>query len=307
MSDTPMVLPAVPLMPPFPVGEDADLLEWARILHSSFRDLLTTTSDRIENAIMVGALTDRPDAIGMRQIFVDEKARRVYVDVFSSSAGTASWLEIPDFTGWVPSFAEGITVGDVAGGDYAVIEDDGSIQIFGDGTMWKDMISDLFGKRLNSTSGKVDYDWDENAIEFQSNGSITSANDRIGGNLEINHEFKVGSSITFKPHIHWFQDAATKYELTCRYRLQRNGEAKTTSWTTIVLTASDGDDVWTYPGSGVFNNITRFPDITITCGLSDTFQFQIARTDNLGGSMLVYFLDLHGEVSSFGSRTELEK
>lgn len=199
-----------------------------------------------------------------------------------------------------------LNVGDVSGGDYAKIETDGSVQLFGDGTMWKDMIADLFGRRLYSTAGKVDYDYDENALDFQSGGSISTTADRVGGNLEINHEFLVGTSITFKPHIHWFQDASTAYELTMRYRLQRNNAVKTTTWTSVTLTAGT-DDVYTYPGSGVFNQLSRFPDITITCGISDTIQFQVARTDSLGGNMLVYFMDLHGEVDAFGSRAEIVK
>lgn len=183
---------------------------------------------------------------------------------------------------------------------------DGSLRSRGDATMWKDMVSDLFGKRLASTAGKVDYDFDENSIRFQSGGSISVANDRVGGNQEINHEFEVGSSIAFRPHIHWFQDAATKFEITARYRIQRNGQAKTTAWTNIVLTANNGDDVWTYV-SGTLNQITRFPDIVIDCGISDTIQFQMARTDALVGDMLIYFLDLHGQVDGDGSEEEIVK
>ena len=189
---------------------------------------------------------------------------------------------------------------------YSQIDTDGTLTLTGDATAWKDMVADLFGKSLNSVSGKVSYDWDENALDFQSGGVITTAADRVQANLEINHEFKVGSSITFKPHIHWFQDAATKYVLTLKYRLQVNGSAKTATWTTITLTANDGDDVWTYT-SGTLNQITRFPDITITCAISDTIQFQVARTDSLGGNMMVYFMDLHGEVDAFGSAAELVK
>ena len=33
----------------------------------------------------------------------------------------------------------------------------------------------------------------------------------------------------------------------------------------------------------------------------------MARTDSLGGTMLVYFLDLHGEVDSDGSDDEMHK
>lgn len=183
---------------------------------------------------------------------------------------------------------------------------DGTIRYRGEATIWKDMVADLFGKRLNSTAGKVDYDWDDNAINFQSGGSLANAADRLGGNQEINHEMMVGSSVIFKPHIHWFQAATTQYELSAQYRIQRNGEAMTTTWTPITLTANDGEDVFTY-SSGILNQLTRFPDISINCSISDTLQWQMARTDSLGGSMLVYFFDLHGKVDSGGSNEEISK
>ena len=61
------------------------------------------------------------------------------------------------------------------------------------------MVGDIFGRRLYSTSGGVDYDYDNNAIVFATGGSISDANDRVGGNFELNHDLKVGTNITFKP------------------------------------------------------------------------------------------------------------
>ena len=59
----------------------------------------------------------------------------------------------------------------------------------GTSTTWIDMIMDIFGKRLNSVAGTVAYDYDENAIVFSPSGSLANANDRAGGNQEINHNF----------------------------------------------------------------------------------------------------------------------
>ncbi len=197
--------------------------------------------------------------------------------------------------------------------NYAEIAPDGSQRFRGTSTMWIDMVGDLFGKRLASTAGKVDYDYDENAVKFQSGGSISTINDRIGANLEINHQHKVGTDIVFKPHIHWFQpvvsNAVVAFELTMRYRLQRNNAEKTSSWTTVTLTAGTTDDVFDFTGEadGTYNQLSRFPDITVTCGISDTLQFQVARTDALGGDMYVYFMDLHGQVDGAGSEDELSK
>ena len=109
------------------------------------------------------------------------------------------------------------------------------------------MVSDLFGKRLNSGAGKVDYDWDENAIVFQPSGSLSTAADRVGGNQEINHQFKIGSSIVFKPHLHWWQQVTTgavdSIVFSAQWRLQRNDAAKATSWTAVSASAGTADDI----------------------------------------------------------------
>jgi len=211
-------------------------------------------------------------------------------------------------------FFSQIKSGEISAGNYFKIMEDGTIRLMGSATSWKDMVMDIFSKRLNGTSGKVDYDWNENAIKFQSGGSITTTIDRVQGNQEINYEFQVGSSIIFKPHIHWFQEVtsgvADARTLTMKYRLQKNGIAKKTTWTTVTCnTGIGGNDIFDFTGevNGFYNQLSRFPDITVDCSVSDTLQFMIARTDTDLGDMLVYFFDLHGKVDSFGSDEEIAK
>jgi len=199
---------------------------------------------------------------------------------------------------------------------------DGTVRRVGTATAWKDMVGDLFGKRLLSTSGKVDYDYDNNCIDFASGGSISVANDRVGTNIEINHEMMIGNSIVFYPHIHWFQEVvshspdvldSTAYELTLRYRLIRNGygaNLTTPEWTTLTIT-NGVDSIFDKTNAGgkeYIGQITRTNSfITIDCNISDTFQIQMARTDSLGGTMKVFFIDIQGEVDSDGSDAEITK
>ena len=120
----------------------------------------------------------------------------------------------------------------------------------------------------------VDFNTDgENTIEFNPGGVLTNTADRVGGNLEINHEYKIGTDITFKPHVHWFQAVSTGVVLpivfAMRYRLQRNGYAKTATWTTITADCgSGGDDVFDFTGEsdGLYCQISRFDDIIVDCG-----------------------------------------
>ena len=207
---------------------------------------------------------------------------------------------------------DGIKTGDSV--NYVDLNKTQGIRYYGTSTVWRDMIGDLFGKRLYSAVGTVDYDYDENAVVFSPNGGITDINDRIGSNQEINHEMKVGSSIKFKPHLHWWQqvtsNAVEALTFTARYRLQRNNAAKATSWTTITCnTGSGGDDVFdfTSESDGLYCQISRFDDITIDCEISDTIQWQMTRTDSVSGDVSVYFLDFHGEVDSNGSDEEISK
>jgi hypothetical protein len=184
----------------------------------------------------------------------------------------------------------------------------------GNSTVWKDMIADLFGRRLFDAAGKVGYDYNENAIILKASGDIGNINDRVGGNQEINHEFKLGTGITFRPHIHWWQQvtagAVVAHTFTLNWRLQRNGQAKATSWNTITCNVgSGGNDVYDFTGeaNGLYNQISRFSDITINCGISDTIQFHLTRSDANAGDIAVLFFDLHGLVDSDGSEEEIIK
>jgi hypothetical protein len=97
---------------------------------------------------------------------------------------------------------------------------------------------------------------------------------------------------------------------TLRWRLQRNGYAKATSWSTITCNPGvGGDDVFNFTteADGLYNQISRFDDITITCGLSDTIQFQLTRSDANVGDIPVTFFDIHGQVDSDGSEDEISK
>ena len=199
------------------------------------------------------------------------------------------------------------------GDDFQEIRADGTVRLKGKATAWKDMVADLFAKKLYSNVGKLDYDWENNALKFQSGGDISDVNDRVQGNQEINHEFKVGT-VFFKPHLHWFQEVVSGVQqistLTLEWRLQRNGFLREDNWTTTVAnTGLAGDDILDFSDktNGFYNQLTRFPDINVTCAVSDTIQFRMARTDSNGGDVAVYFFDLHGMVDSFGSDDEIAK
>ena len=182
------------------------------------------------------------------------------------------------------------------------------VRYTGSSTCWKDMIADLFGRQLSSPAGKVGYDWNDNAITFSRNGDINQSGDRVGGNQEINHEHQVGADILLYPHLHLWVEVATGVEQTAtflmRWRLQRNGQAKATTWTSLSVSTNDGKGIFDLSGvpNGTYNQVLQFDPITLpVVGISDTIQFQMTRTDNINQDIKVYFLDFHAAVDSSGS------
>lgn len=187
---------------------------------------------------------------------------------------------------------------------------------------WNDVVNSLIGRRLTSTSGRVDYNYAENTITFQNNGTAGSINDAVIWNIEYNHEmlqenYDDGEGFTLspqvRPHIHWEQPADLPYEFTLRYRIQYNGQAKTTAWNELTLNAQT-DSVFTYV-SGILNQISSFKNgsgenvILLNSGeaLSATIQFQMWRTDSESGDVEVTFVDCHAPNDRGGSEGEYSK
>lgn len=196
-------------------------------------------------------------------------------------------------------------IGDIEDGNYTEIESDGTIVAKGNATVWDDVVTALIGRRLYSTTGKLDFDWDENAVKFQPGGLITDRNDRLLLNYQYMHGAK--SNGEMRLHAHWEQTSTDKIVFTVQYRIQSNGQAKTTDWTTVTAN-SDDNNVYDYPGSGTFNNIIELAHIDMTgAGISATVDLRIARTDTTADNILVKFIDVHQELDTNGSHSEYVK
>lgn len=171
-----------------------------------------------------------------------------------------------------------------------------TVKLTDNGTTWNDLRTSLIGRRLNSTAGTVSYDYTENAVVFAANGGITDSNDTAVWNFQLPHNV---AFTTFRIHMHFEQEDATNRTFTLRYRIQSNGEAKTTAWTTV--TADTDDSAFTYT-SGTLNQILSIVSIDISSGvgLSDIIQCQMTRTDSQSGTVKVTFVDAHYEIDQIG-------
>jgi len=199
----------------------------------------------------------------------------------------------------------GITkIGDIAGGNYFKIKNTGKIEFESNATVWDDIQTSLIGRQLSSTAGKVDYNWTENTITMAKGGNIATTNDRLIWNIQLSHSTKVDSN--FNLHIHFEQPNSSTYEFTCQYRIQNNGSAKTTTWTTITCDSAT-DNIYTYV-SGTLNQLVSFPSIDLTgVGISGVIQFRLVRDDTINNDIEVTFVDGHYEKSDVGSESEFVK
>ena len=131
---------------------------------------------------------------------------------------------------------------------------------------WDDIAVSLIGRRLNSVIGTVDYNYTENSLTFSPSGGITDTNDTVVFNVQKPHRMQESGS--FKFHVHWEQDfdGVMSPTFTYRYRIQANGELKTTSWTTVNVTSATDNEAFDRPtGTGeVVNQITKLGDIDLS-------------------------------------------
>lgn len=198
-----------------------------------------------------------------------------------------------------------LKVGNIKEGNYTEIEADGTISCKGDATTWKDIVNSIIGRRLSANPGTLDYNWNENTISAAPSGDISDQNDRAIFNLEYNHDLITDGKMDI--HVHWEQPDATERTFTIQYRIQKNGQPKTTTWTTVNTISTPENNKFEYV-SGTLNQITDISDIDMTgAGLSATVQFRFTRSDANAGNIEIAFVDAHVEGDSFGSREEYVK
>lgn len=194
--------------------------------------------------------------------------------------------------------------------NYTEFEADGTYKAFGDATCFRDELNDLTKQSLNNPAGHIVQDFTESALTFKTNAVIT---DYAITNVQINHDWKAGSSVT--PHIHWWQTENNVPNWLIQYRWQKNGQAKTTTWTSKAWTVN----AFTY-ASGTLNQITSFGSIAppANYSISDILQLRFIR-DTANASTLfagadpfttdvsATSADVHIEVDMLGSHSEYTK
>lgn len=180
-------------------------------------------------------------------------------------------------------------------------------------TRWDERSQPIFAARLDTGSGRIDYNYDELTVDFQDNARYPEEPAPIV--LQSTHLWKIGGGV--RPHIHWIQNQAAMPNLLVEYRFYNNGGSPG-AFSLKALTAANNK--FAYPGSGSIQQITNLDlgDIFGSMGLSFTFDCKIYRdsanasllfsgADSYAGNLSLKYYDIHFEVDDMGSREEFVK
>lgn len=180
---------------------------------------------------------------------------------------------------------------------------------------YDDLSFTFVGRRLSSTVGTVDMDWDKNCVVFQKSGSLANRNDRVQGSEPYMHYFKASQDesdlITIYPHFHWHQYNDTdQYIVSVAIRIKNNGKSYKEDWidaTTYITTTCDGNDVFPFSldaGADFMEQITTFTPITAYINLSAEIEMMFTRTDGSTFTHNLYVprFDIHCPIDKIGSR-----
>jgi hypothetical protein len=194
--------------------------------------------------------------------------------------------------------------------NYTTFEADGSMEFVGDATVYDDQQMPLISTTKQNPSGKIIENKEEQTLDFKD--SATESDYAIAS-IQMSHKWKLGTDIS--PHLHWTQTASGNPNWMVQYRWQRNGQAKTTAWTDLLMNVP----IFTYV-SGSLDQISNGADITppTDYSISDIVQFRIIRdtdndsglfsgTDPVSGDVSSLSFDFHYEINTVGSRSEYSK
>lgn len=175
---------------------------------------------------------------------------------------------------------------------------------------WDDFRTPAIEQALDSSSGRIDYDFTEIGVGFQANARYPD--EPLVHLVQMPHEWQEGSTI--KPHIHWVQNSANFPNWLMEYRKYNNGELVPGSF--VQSTVESHIFTWS---SGNLLQISNFPeiemsDMVLSCFVdvkiyrdSANASGLFAGADPYSGVALLKEYDIHHLVDSFGSTLEFIK
>jgi len=201
-----------------------------------------------------------------------------------------------------------LQAGNVRAGNYTEVMVDGTIRQYGEATEYDDMLCQAIGNGIDTSTGRLSYDYTEGTIDYATNARYTD--EPVFFAFQMSHRQKDSSNVFF--HIHWLQDAAGSPNWLLRYRTVANGSAAS-AYTNVALVSN----LFTYT-AGTILQITTFGSIQAAPGVSNCVDCILYRdsanasglfagADTYPNAGKVKFADLHFQVDSLGSNTEYSK
>lgn len=184
----------------------------------------------------------------------------------------------------------------VSNSNYSKFENDGTMVMLGDATVWDDLRVALTSGRLGANA-KPDFDEVNVGYLFPQN----DAAEILYLITQLPHDYEEGSSII--PHIHWLQTSASTPTFKIDY-MWIDIEATTTTFTTAEAVTHTKTYV-----TGAMHQMTEFPTITGTGKtISSIFVCRLYRSDNnVSGDVLAWEFDIHYKKDTLGSRGDKTK
>jgi len=175
---------------------------------------------------------------------------------------------------------------------------------------WDDLRSPATGARIDTTTGRLDYNFTECGIEFAENARYPE--EPLCIIQQMSHSKKLGTPVS--PHIHWVQNSAEEPNWLIAYRVYSYGET-----VPAFQLAKFEKTIFAYTG-GDLAQITTFPEIEcpddemLSLELDVILYRDSANTsglfdgpDTYVGPVLYKEFDIHFEIDGFGSTYEFKK
>lgn len=184
---------------------------------------------------------------------------------------------------------------------YTEFEEDGTIHFNGNATTWEDLR--FPATAINPAGAPSAMSFDTTNIGFIAGPSGTSV---IAIIAQLPHAWKEGSSIY--PHIHWMPMNTDDKNVYWRmeYIWVNRGDIEPATWTTVNIQSAAAGAAMTHQLSsfgaisGAGKTISSILTIKISRIGGDTL-------DTFSGDALLKEFDIHYEIDTIGSRTELSK
>jgi len=198
-------------------------------------------------------------------------------------------------------------VGFGSGSDRTKFTDRGVMIMEGNARVWDDHTGDLTNANLTSNNTLVAQNFTEGGVDMSPSGDVDDDDKCITMIVQKKHAVAVASSAHF--HVHIDQVSATDdIQFGMKYRIQGNGEEKTTSWSSEETFSVLTDNVFTFDGHTSLNQIILMCEIDLSSVMiSSNIEIKFARTDAVSGDIRVSFMDGHFLFDMIGSDDEYDK